>query len=361
MEIAKNNIKPTIIDYHIEMLSVGAADCFIIYYTDSAKQNKLILVDAGNYQDGETILAHIRRYYENPVINLAIVTHPDDDHFGGFVKMLEMLSAGDEDAISIERFWLNNPQNHVTVSQVKNNIKPSTLNQRVAQLFDHVDSNLLDLIDQMNIPVNDKFAQVVLRKNRFTGRIDMAPLKDKDFPCFTIIGPTKAYFKKLAPYMRYDNLKGYSYDAKDDDEAFTPTATCLSKALDDAADDGSVHNQSSLMFLFEPEDGRKYLFTGDAGVEAFANIPKTHQYAIKNLYWLKVPHHGSKHNLDSKTILHLRPKVAYISTEKQGHYLNQCTINALKQIGCKVYSTHRDNSNFLHNGQREGYTTANPE
>ena len=25
-----------IVDYHIEMLSVGAADCFIIYYTDSS-------------------------------------------------------------------------------------------------------------------------------------------------------------------------------------------------------------------------------------------------------------------------------------------------------------------------------------
>ena len=115
------------------------------------------------------------------------------------------------------------------------------------------------------------------------------------------------------------------------------------------------------MFVFEPEQGKKFLFTGDAGVEAFANIHKCHRNMIKNVYWLKVPHHGSKHNLDSKSILYLHPKVAYISTEKQGHYLNQCTINALKQIGCKVYSTHRNQANFLHNGEREGYTTATPE
>lgn len=72
-----------IVDYHIEMLSVGAADCFIIYYTDSKGCNKLILVDAGNYKDGQNIINHVRKYYSNPIIDLAIVTHPDADHFGG--------------------------------------------------------------------------------------------------------------------------------------------------------------------------------------------------------------------------------------------------------------------------------------
>ena len=100
---------------------------------------------------------------------------------------------------------------------------------------------------------------------------------------------------------------------------------------------------------------------GDAGREAIESMSQDDIDSIQNGYWLKVPHHGSKHNLDSKSILHLHPQVAYISTEKQGHYLNQCTINALKQIGCKVYSTHRNQANFLHNGEREGYTTATPE
>ena len=356
-----HKIRNTITDYHIEMLSVGAADCFIIYYTDSMQQNKLILVDAGNYSDGANILSHIRKYYKNPVINLAIVTHPDDDHFGGFIKMLEMLSDGEKDAVRIEKFWLNNPQKHVKVNQVQNNVKLSTLKQRTAQLFDQSDKNLLEQIEALHIPVEEKFAEHVFRKNSFTNKLELSPLREIEFNGFTIIGPTQTYFEKLAPNMRYDNLKGYSYDAKDDDAAFKPTATCLSKALDDATDDPSVHNQSSIMFVFEPEEGKKYLFTGDAGVEAFANIPKCHQSMIKNVFWLKVPHHGSKHNLDSKSILHLHPQVAYISTEKQGHYLNQCTINALKQIGCEVYSTHRNQANFLHNGDRDDYSTATPE
>lgn len=350
-----------IVDYHIEMLSVGAADCFIIYYVDSKENHKLILVDAGTYNDGQNIINHIRKWYPNHVIGLAIVTHPDDDHFGGFVKMLEKIKDKKNDAVPIKQFWLNNPQNHVKVTQVQNEIKKTTLVNRVARLFDQGENNLLDLITSLNIPVSDKFAQPAYCKDMKTGTLYPKPYKERDFLGFTIIGPTRGYFEKLAPNMRFDNLKGYSYDAKDDDEAFKPTATCLSKALDDANDDGSVHNQSSMILMFEPEAGKKYLFMGDAGVEALANIPQCHRAAIKNVFWLKVPHHGSKHNLDSKTILYLHPKEAYISTEKQGHYLNQCTINALKQIGCKVFSTHRDKANFLHHGEREGYTTAMPE
>lgn len=52
----------------------------------------------------------------------------------------------------------------------------------------------------------------------------------------------------------------------------------------------------------------------------------------------------------------------YISTEKQGHYLNQCTINALKAIGCCVYSNHKNHAHILHHdGEREGYGPINPE
>ena len=52
-----------IIDYHIEMLSVGAADCFIIHYTDNDQNNYIILVDSGNYNDAESILQHLRETY----------------------------------------------------------------------------------------------------------------------------------------------------------------------------------------------------------------------------------------------------------------------------------------------------------
>lgn len=74
-------------NYQIEMLNVGAADALLIYYTFD-RGDRLILVDGGNYSDGERIMNHIHAYYpRRPYIDLAIITHPDDDHIGGVVKM----------------------------------------------------------------------------------------------------------------------------------------------------------------------------------------------------------------------------------------------------------------------------------
>ena len=65
-----NNKKMDIVqNCQVEMLDVGAADSFLIYYTcidDSHHKNdRLILIDGGNYSDGEKIIKHINKYYPN--------------------------------------------------------------------------------------------------------------------------------------------------------------------------------------------------------------------------------------------------------------------------------------------------------
>lgn len=347
-------------DYHIEMLSVGAADAFIIYFTDDSQINHLVLVDAGKYEDGQNIIDHIIRYYKNPVIDLAIVTHPDNDHFGGFIRILEKIRDKENDAVKVSKFWINDPGNgHVDKDEIKWITKQKTVNVRARSVYDLGDKNLIDIIDSLkNIERIEKFTSV----RTITSLGLSYVVADANFPCLKVIGPTKAYYEKLIPDFRNDEL---NFHTNDDDSDYVPykdipNGKCLSPALDNASDDKSAHNQSSLIFLFEPNNGKKYLFMGDAGRDAFNNIPTTAKDYIRNVKWLKVPHHGSKHNLDSSMINWLKPNTAYISTEKIGNYLNQCTVNALKNSGCSVYSTHIDKSNFLHNGDRDGYSTAKP-
>jgi beta-lactamase superfamily II metal-dependent hydrolase len=349
------------VDYQIEMLNVGSADALIIYYIDEYNKGRLVLVDAGNYSDGQTIIDHIYKYYSISVIDLAIVTHPDDDHYGGFIKMLEKLSDGDGDAIRIEKFWINDPgNNHVDKNEVKWITKQHSVNVRARSVYDLIDhDNLIDLIDSLSISRSEKFAEIFESQS---GRL-IFPSTDR-YTCFKIIGPTKNYYEKLVPDFRNDEL---NFFAKEDDSSYSPrmdiqNGNCLSPTLDQATDDTSVHNQSSIIFLFEPENGDKYLFMGDAGRYAFNNIPNHLKNKIKGVRWLKVPHHGSKHNLDSAMINWIKPKTTYISTERIGNYLSQCTVNALKRVGCSVYSTHKEKSSFLHKGiwKRDGYSTAIP-
>lgn len=340
------------------MLNVGAADCFIIYYTykeENDIKDRLILVEGGNYGDGDKVIKHINTYYpDRKLVDLVIVTHPDDDHIGGLVKMLEVIKERRQDAIAIGSFWVNDPSKHGYVpDDVKNNVKPETLKKRLRSAYNvNSDStkNLLDLINELGIYSEEAFAGEV----------------GDDIP-ITILGPTKEYYTTLMPDFRGINLNfketvyadiNTNYDERKDGK----TNESLSPTLDATDDDTSAPNRSSIIFVFTPNDNKKYLFTGDASVESFNNIPDYLKEYYKNVTWLKVPHHGSAHNLNTQLIKDINAKVAYISSEKEGHYTDRCTWLALKRNQASVYSTHRDHANFLHNGfdKRTGYSLASP-
>ena len=215
----------------------------------------------------------------------------------------------------------------------------------------------MELIDSLRIPRTEKFAESI--NNGYGWHPIILP--DSHFTFLYIIGPTKAYYEELIPKFR-DDLKYKESDNMYNESADIATNDSLSPTLDAADDDSSAHNQSSMIILFQPHENKKYLFMGDAGRNAFNHIPIPHKSLIENIQWLKVPHHGSKHNLDTKMIKWIKPKVAYISANSNDEYANRCTINALKRSKCDVYSTHQDHSNFIHKqiGEREGYSTATP-
>ena len=347
--------------YEIEMIDVKAADAFLIHYVEDNGLSHIIMVDSGNYEDAEKILTHIRTHYDKVkrlgwsgyVIDAAIVTHPDDDHIGGFVHMLEDLQAGKLYDICFNYFWVNDPTKHGFVPNDVQRIQTQkSLDARLKCVYNYKEDskkNLLDLIDSADIARREVFAGNYLDK-----------------PKITIISPTKDYYESLLPKFRnnlkfnwrLESLEENLYSAEDD----TSDETTLSKTLDDATDDASAHNQSSIVFLLETDDGKKFLFTGDAGRDAFDHVPPELRSIINGVTWLKVPHHGSKHNLDSTIIKHVNPETAYISTEKQGKYLNRSTVFALKKNGTKVYSTSQNRSTIRHGAinVRTGWTTIDP-
>ena len=70
----------------------------------------------------------------------------------------------------------------------------------------------------------------------------------------------------------------------------------------------------------------------------------------------------SKHNMDNEMINHFHPKVAFISTEKYGHYLSKAIVNVLKKVGARVYSTSEQGSMCHHckTETHKGYTKSTP-
>lgn len=350
--------------YQVEMLNVEDADAFIVYYYTDDGQSHLVLIDAGRYADGALVLERLNQYYSGVSVELAIVTHPDDDHYGGFIYMLQRLNEKDKNAVKIQNFWINDPRKHIVVDDVKEEIQRKTLEKRLAEIYQAEGISLLSLIAEMKIPYEEAFAEITSSFDYdYNGHFRLKKsVKSSSQFGFTILGPTKEYYEQICKGFRYDHLHVSEIDENDDIvdlDDFKKTDTCLSKVLDDTIDDTSDHNKSSVIVLFAPNETTKYLFTGDACVESFENMLKPHKNICKSVSWMKVPHHGSAHNLNSAWILHFKSKIAYISTKRIGKFLNQCVINALKNGGAKVYCSHKNIGGLLDNSfqNRRGWSS----
>ena len=337
--------------YEIDMLSVGAADAYLIRFFDEKEEQHVILVDAGYYANGKQIAEFVKKRYGTYTIDLAICTHCDDDHFGGFIYLCEQMLNSPSTSVDIKEILINDPGLHCSASDFKWYTSDANAQRNARKVYNSNGSNLLELLwklrDSGKLSLYETFSDK--NNSRFGGIID-------------IIGPSIKYYESLVPSFRNGMAPNYDYDVDNDSaDAAIRDTKIFSQTLEDAGDDPSPHNQSSIMFLFKPSDGKMFLFTGDAGIAAFENIRYAEDVEkIQNVYWLKVPHHGSKKNLNNKWLNHIHPQVAYISTEKYTHYMSKAVVNALNKCNCNVYATN-DGSNYWHHSktpQRQDYHTA---
>lgn len=338
--------------FEIDMLDVKAADAFLLHVFVNHEGSELeyvVLIDAGNEGDGKIILNHINSYYTQKYVDLAICTHCDSDHYGGFKELIEEHNNSASN-FEIKQFWVHDPYQHVDVDDVNYVRKEQTLRDRLNDAFAFSDgSTLLEIIDKAQISREEPFAG-----------------KNYDIINLFVLGPDEAYYESLIPDFRVD--LDFKDEQKDDVyEGFNKLfynseEEYYSKTLENANDDPSKVNQSSVILAFA-SGNNVFLFTGDAGREALQRVINIDTDGVlKNVKWMKIPHHGSKHNLNSAIINYFHPAISFISTEKYGKYANICTVNALKKVG-KAYSTHQNRRNiWYHSGipQREGYSTATP-
>lgn len=347
--------------YEIDMLDVKAADAFLIhFFNDENNSEYVVLIDGGNYDDGKTIAEFIRTNYTQHYIDLAICTHCDKDHYGGLVYLLEQQRDKGDDNMGIREIWVDDPANHVELGKIKWYRKQDTLEVEARSVFDLGDTNLMKIIDDLvengDIEHYEPFADA-------DDYGDKPYTSSKWSNIISVIGPTVDYYSELAPDFRNDlQKKDYETDEENEPNIELKEGKVYSKTLEDAGDDPSTHNQSSVIVKFIPDDDNVFLFMGDAGRDAIDNMSEENIDSIQNVYWLKVPHHGSKYNIDNDMINHIHPEVAYISTEKYGHYLSKAVVNALKKAGADVYSTNVNRSMCHHHNtiSHAGYSTANP-
>ena len=327
----------TVKKYEIDMLNVGAADACLIHFFDESGKSYVVLIDAGNYSNGKSVSDFVKTRYGTKTIDLAICSHCDKDHFGGLVYLLEDMTARPFSSVKIKSLWVNDPGKHVSVEDVKYYRNQQNAEKEARSVYTLPNGkNLFEVLSKVNVTVSEAFPDTTF--TAFNGHIE-------------VLGPTKNYYEKKSLLFRNKLepiVKTYSgTDSFDDSDE---SGDVKSKALDDASDDSSAHNQTSILVLFKPDDGQKFYFPGDAGREAFDNMFDVDKDKIKDITWLKVPHHGSRGNMNCAMVNWMNPTYAYVSCEGYDKWLDRLIVRVLKRKGCYVASTHVSGNMWYHIG-----------
>lgn len=312
--------------YEIHFLDVGDADCIAIWYKkDAVSDASVALIDAGNVSDGGTIKKFLKDRFGTLCIDLAVCTHPDSDHKGGFFELLE-----DEDVV-IREFWWKNPAGYISEDDFKRIKRYDRMVETCERVYNHpADSsrNMLNLarnkVNKDNTPCNGHDVHL--------GDVhDFIPIK--------VLGPIEDYYRQVAIEIvsEFTEVK-CDLDPSKYDELEEVTEESAKSVIDTVIDE-SPTNKGSLILCFQPKPSMRILLAGDAAASSLRLAYEANKVLLSECI-LKVPHHGSKHNLNSSLIDDLKPSQSIISAVGTRKHPNSAIVRYLSKYG-NVYSTHK--------------------
>jgi hypothetical protein len=326
--------------FKIEMLKAAWGDCLWIEYGDRTKPFR-ILIDGGITSTYELIKRRVLELPEGKrYIDLFVVTHIDEDHIAGSVKLLGRL---DELGLTFGDIWFNGYE-HLTKMQKE---------QENDDLLGGLHGEFLSaLIETRKLNWNKAFnREPVMVRDK--GKLPVANLPGK--MKLTILSPTRQNLVNLIPDWNknlqntpirndrsldtvlavldkraalrpeddFDDLMGRRVEIKINNDQDIKKAEQLPYS-----EDKTKPNGSSIAFLMEykdPEDRqeKKCLMTGDA----FPSVIKQSLERLSSydgskikIDLLKLSHHGSRNNTSVDLLKLLNCTHYFFSSSGQKFY-----------------------------------------
>lgn len=306
--------------YDVTIVDVKDADAIVINYYDNLRWWTAV-VDAGNVGDGPKVKRFVK-HIENGkyVIDHAFCTHPDKDHKGGFFDLLVDID------VSILNFYIRRPDIAIINDPRRFFYPIGQLEANAKAVYNHPSETRHNLIDETM---------------RFSNLVEPALGVDVQGMPLKVIGPTPEYFQDACYEMalNFDELEDEApFEKYAEDEL--PSEDEAKSVMDEVKEE-SPSNKSSLILLFHPA-GHNFLLAGDACSASLKDVVKEYPNAIPGCT-LKVPHHGSKHNLTTEVIDLIRPSSAVISAKGSKKHPNRAVVHFLSKY-CNVYSTSKSGS-----------------
>lgn len=342
--------------YQVDYLQVGngetSGDCIAIRFGDlhSGDPNKqyVMVIDGGFKETGEKLVRHITgtHRFNTDTVDLAVATHLDRDHIGGLITLIEGVTVKN---LLMQRPWLHAVRGDDAEAEAADARKSYELAVELEAVATQHGVNIIE-------PFAGGEAQIT------------------SDAYMLIIGPDEAYYEELLKDFDHNEgafakaLKVLSSPVKAVAETVAnkirETLDPNTETLDLVSKTTEPENNSSAIIYFNLY-GRKLLFTGDAGVEALhraLDYGESKGLDFSDLDFLHVPHHGSKHNVDTAFLDRIGAERAYISaTDDSKKHPSPRVTNALVRRSIKFFTTELQDIQHRFDAPRhQGYGPMEP-
>lgn len=290
-----------------EALDAAHGDCFLLQF-DGGGRRRLWLVDGGPAPTFKgrlaPRLAQLRG--DGPLqVDLALVTHIDDDHIGGILSLLReqsrlVLDERKPPTVLIREAWFNGFGSIVGVSGHAADMVPADVSGALARgNYAEVASvpqgnELLRTLSELRVPLNAAASGSTISAPATFREIAGAKVTVLA-PSLTRLEALRANWRKVA-------------DKTQKDAQAAEVAGLFREDLDT-----SIPNLSSIVALVEAE-GKRILLTGDArgdDIVAGWEASRPRDASAFPLDIMKVPHHGSDRGITER-FLRLFPARHYV-------------------------------------------------
>ncbi len=327
----------------LHFLPAGQGDCFLVQFQDDNFDYHNILIDGGNrtaldFNKQKKQLLKIINNGKKGKFDLVVVTHSDDDHIKGILKLV----ADEEIERHVEKYWFNSEKSIAELFgsdfkktqkySVTKNVKGSVNSSR------QQDNDLYSILER-----NSKWDKKVITDQAVT---DISGLK------ITVLSPSLAKLDALNEHWPSQKLKqgavkssgkkGFDYDLSIQE---------LQQYLLNYEQDGSPVNGASIAFLIEFHDF-KWLFLSDSHPDIVAHnlnkLTEVGNYKIK-IDVVKLSHHGSKKNTNDALLklIDCQNFIVSANANKSHYHPNKETlVRVLEHVGIDKTNFYFVNENI---------------